>query len=84
MTKHPHNEARTAIAASNKTTDDTLGPECLVPSALVFGEFSKAYSRSETQSERASLEERARLAIHAQPEMETKDVQSKGEKSNTA
>ena len=53
-----------------KALSDTLGPEGLVPSALVFGEFPSPYTGSETPKSRLSLEARARAANSARREME--------------
>ena len=50
--------------------NDTLGPEGLVPSALVFGEFPPVYTRSETPALRATILERAEIAHTARREME--------------
>lgn len=43
---------RLALALSVKAMNDTLGPEGLVPSALVFGEFPQIGTRSERREER--------------------------------
>ena len=50
--------------------NDTLGPEGLVPSALVPGEFPQIVTRSETAHPRATLESRAAVAAAARQEME--------------
>ena len=49
--------------------NDTLGPEGLVPSALVFGESPKVYTKSETPDERAVPAIRAKLAHTARSQM---------------
>lgn len=54
-----------------KALIDTLGPECLVPSALVFGEFTSTGIYTDgTADPRASLERRAHIATTARKEME--------------
>eukprot|EP00171_Calliarthron_tuberculosum_P007692 IDg7692t1 len=49
--------------------NDTLGQESLVPSALVFGEYSPAFTRSEPNIIQPTLAERARMAKSARKEM---------------
>ena len=56
MAKHPKTPPHMALAASVKAMNDTLGPEGFVPSALVFGEFPRAYMCSETPARRLALE----------------------------
>ena len=63
-------EPRQALALAVKAMSDTLGPEGLVPSALVFGEFSPVFTRSEMRHARATLESRAALVALAREEME--------------
>lgn len=58
-----------ALALSVKAVNDTLGPEGLVPSALVFGEFPQVGTRSEVREEMPSLKKRATLADLARREM---------------
>ena len=70
LCENPKVEPRQALAASVKAMNDTLGPEGLVPSALVFGEYPKAYTRSETPPPRSTLVERASIAKSARKEME--------------
>ena len=53
-----------------KAINDTLGPDGLVPSALVFGEFPSAFTTSETPHPRTTLESRAAVANMARREME--------------
>lgn len=50
--EHPQTDSKVALAAPVKAMNDTLGPEGLVPSVLVFEEFPKAFTRSETSLER--------------------------------
>lgn len=45
---------------------DTLGPKDLVPSAVVFGEFPKAYKYFEMPLKRPTLEQRSDIAHSAQ------------------
>ena len=59
------------LAMSVKALNDTLGPEGLVPSALVFGEYPSTRLYTDGAADpRASLESRARLATAARKEME--------------
>lgn len=69
MSEHPNTPPSRALAASVKAMNDTLGPEGLVPSALVFGEFPRVFTKSETPSERLTLKERASIAQSARKEM---------------
>lgn len=48
---------------------DTRGPEGLVPSALVFGEFFQIRTPSETQQSHPKVQERAEIATLARGEM---------------
>ena len=70
MAETPNADPTLALAAAVKSMNDTLGPEGLVPSALVFGEFPKVYTRSETPAQRPMLEDRASVALCARKEME--------------
>ena len=49
---------------------DTLGPEGLVPSALVFAEYPRVFTKSETPNERDVFVSRAKVAKTARIEME--------------
>lgn len=55
-----------------KAMNDTLPPEGLVPSALVFGEFPRVAKPSEHTQKRASIDKRADYAQIARKEMESK------------
>lgn len=57
-----------ALAFAVKAMNDTLGPEGLVPSALVFGEFPQINTRSEPRADRSTLR-RAEVANLARPEI---------------
>ena len=70
MAETPKADPSLALAAAVKSMNDTPGPEGLVPSALVFGEFSKVYTRSETPAQRPTLEDRAAIALCVRKEME--------------
>ncbi len=50
--------------------NDTLGAEGPVPSALVFGEFLKVVTRSETSQSRLTFADRSKIARAARVEME--------------
>eukprot|EP00171_Calliarthron_tuberculosum_P005792 IDg5792t1 len=53
-----------------KSMNDTLGPEGIVPSSLVFGEYPKVYTTSETPQQRPSIAERAKMLHTARIEMQ--------------
>ena len=57
------------LAYAVKSMNDTLGPEGIVPCALVIGEFPRAYTKIEQLPERPSLAERAQIANTARKEM---------------
>ena len=48
MAQHPSTEPKLALACSVKAMNDTLGSEGLVPSALVFSEYPRVITRSDT------------------------------------
>lgn len=70
MMDHRTSDPHTVLALSVKAMNDTLGPEGLVPYPLVFGEFPKVHTKSETPNERAVLASRAKLAHVARTKME--------------
>ena len=49
--------------------NDTLGPEGLIPSSLVFGEIPQPFTPSENRSYRPPLLDRSKLATAARKEM---------------
>ena len=55
MSEHPQTPPASALAASVKAPNDTLGPEGLVPSDLAFGEFPPMFTKSETPAQRATI-----------------------------
>lgn len=57
------------LAFSVKGLNDTLGPEGLAPSALVFGEFPYAYTKTEKPESRPNLATRSEIATTARKEM---------------
>lgn len=67
---YPDRDRQLLLSMSVKAINDTLGPDGLVPSALVFGEFPSAFTTSETPHPRATLESRAAVANLARREME--------------
>ena len=69
MTAHPKTPPARALAASVKAINDKLGPEGLVPSALVFGEFLPVFTKSEAPAARLTLKESASVAQSARKEM---------------
>lgn len=70
MASHPRAEKHLTLAMCVKAMNDTLGPNGVVPSALVFGEHPQVFTRSETTPPRATLDERSKLAFEARQEME--------------
>lgn len=62
---------------SVKEMNNTLGPEGLVPSMLLFGEFPQMKTPSESNVPRATTEERSELAVAARREMEQHMAQLK-------
>ena len=69
MAAHPKTPPARALAASLKAMNDTLGPEGLVPSALVIREFPPVFTNSEAPAARLTLRERASVAQSARKEM---------------
>ena len=70
MASHPTSEPDIVLALSVKAMNDTLGPEGLVPTALVFGEYPPIHTKSETPTSRAVLASRAEIGNAARHEME--------------
>ena len=68
--EHLATEPELALVHSVKAMNDTLGPEGLVPSAFVFGEFPKVFTPAEEPHPRATVESRAAIASRARREME--------------
>lgn len=66
--------AEKALACAAKAMNDTLGPEGLVPSALIFGEFPRVFNPSESNTTRLTNNERAELDQVARQEMEQQMV----------
>lgn len=65
----PKVDPEVLLRFSVKAMNDTLGPEGLFPSALVFGEYPSIRTVSELLEERPTLSSRAELAIAARKEM---------------
>lgn len=69
---HPKADFDTALALATKALNDTLGPEGLVPSALVFGDLPRLQLASTSPPQpRPTTDERASLADIARTEMAT-------------
>lgn len=81
---HPRIDSLTALAASVEAMNDTLGFEGPVPSALVLGEFAKAYSPFEAPDVQPTLEKRAQMATSARKKMEKQMAPNKGEERASA
>ena len=69
MVSFPSTEKELALACAVKAMNDTLGPEGLVPSALVFGEYPQIRARSENATERPTTAQRGEVAEMARKEM---------------
>ena len=67
---YPSIEKSILLSIAVKAMNDSLGPEGLVPSALVFGEYPSVHTKSEVPSPRAALISRAEVANAARKEME--------------
>ena len=67
---YPNADKALTLAMAVKAMNDTLGPEGIVPSALVFGEYPQVFTESEDPLPRATLDERAKMAEEARAEME--------------
>ena len=67
---YPNRERQLLLSFAVKALNDTLGPDGLVPSALVFGEFPSPIVTSETRHTRSTIESRAGIASMARKEME--------------
>ena len=63
--EHPDVDADLILAIATKAINDTFGPEGVVPSALVFGEFPSLCSYLGANIPRATLAERAVIAQKA-------------------
>eukprot|EP00171_Calliarthron_tuberculosum_P006182 IDg6182t1 len=50
--------------------NDTLGPDGLVPSSLVFDEYPKVYTPSEIPTERITVQQRAGMLQNARAGMQ--------------
>lgn len=74
MVAHPHTPPHIALTCVLKFMNDTLGPEGLMPSALVFEEFPQLSNNSEPRPARLTLGERADLATTAGIEMEKTEL----------
>lgn len=65
MLDSPGADKHLTLTPTFKAMNDTLGPERLVPSTLVFGEHPPVCTRSETSSECPTIDERALIAFKA-------------------
>lgn len=69
MKQHPETEPRSTLVVSVKAINDSSGPEGLVPSALLFGEFQEAHSLRGT-TQRETLGQRVTMASCASKQMQ--------------
>ena len=67
---NPAADKHLTLALTVKAVNDTLRPNGVVPSTLVFGEHPPVFTRSENQKRRPTLDERAKIAFEARNEME--------------
>ena len=70
MLDHPGAAKELVLQLSVKAMNYKLGPEGHVPSALVFGEYPKIYTLSETPKTRPNLAARAEIALTARRAVE--------------
>lgn len=74
-------EQEYALAAAVKEMNDTLGPEGLVPSALVFGGFPQIRTVSKQSVKRANLASRAKIATAARIERQKHMSKLRGDRA---
>lgn len=65
----PTTDKHLALSLAVKAMSEALGPEGLLPSALVFGEFAPFCTRSEVRKERPTSAQPAEVAAIARTEM---------------
>ena len=70
MAQHKKTDCDLALTLSVKAMNDTLGPEGLIPSGFVFGEFPKIRKQGSKPTPRATLLSRKAVAETARKEME--------------
>ena len=74
---YPNMQRQILLALATKVINDTLGPEGIVPSLLVFGEFLSLRSLSGPILPRPTLAERAQAALDARRLMSRHLAQAK-------
>jgi len=67
--ENPNEKPELLLQFAVKGMNDTLGPEGIVPSLLVFGEYPPAFTTSENPRSRAPAHLRAKMANEARVEM---------------
>ncbi len=67
---YPNTDKELLLSLAVKAMNNTLGPEGLVPSSLVFGELPQDHTASEIPKQRDTLGERAAMAHAARTEMQ--------------
>ena len=70
MFVYPNVDKTLLLQMAIKAMNDTLGPEGLLPSSLVFGELPRVYTASKTPQPRDTLGERATMVHAAHTEMQ--------------
>ena len=66
---YPLQDKSLLLQCAVKGMNDTLGPEGIVPSLLVFGEYPQAFTRSEVRPNRPTADKRVKIANDARAEM---------------
>lgn len=70
MVDHRGADKHLTLALSIVAINDTLEPDGVVPSTLVFDKHPLVHTGSETPKHRPTIEERANIALEAWQEME--------------
>ena len=73
MSEHPNSDKKLDLALTQKAINDTIGPEGLVPSALIFGKYPQVWPKSERQVEKKTSAEIASMATTARGGMEKRN-----------
>lgn len=67
--EHPYAPKDLILQLSVKAMNNTIGPECLVPSALLFSEYSQVRTRAEVPASRPELANCATIAASLRTEI---------------
>lgn len=69
-TEHPSSNKHLNLELTIKAINNTLGPDGVVSSTLVFGEHPPVSTRSEVPQMRPTLDERSKITLKTLQEME--------------